>query len=432
MRKVLLAVALLALPGTPAEALQAGEQEGAQTVNQRLHVFLDAQARGIDRDYIRTELDWVDWVRDQRDADVHILITTQGAGSGGSAYTFDFIGRGRFAGLSDTLTHVSSQTDTQDEVREAVARVLRMGLVPYLMRTEMAGRIDLDLGEMEKEEEVTPQEDPWNYWIFRLGLSGNVEEESSSQERSVDGSFSARRITSEWKTEFEIEGDYGEDRRELSDGVVLNFTHDLEFDALIVKSLGPHFSAGLRFDVSSDTRTNQRLNVRGAPAFEWSFFPYEEFTRRQITLQYTVGGDYFDYYEETIYGKTEERQMDQSLELSLEFTQPWGTARTSLEASHYFSDLNKYRLSAFSSWDIRLFRGFSLNLFGRGSRIHDQLYIPAREASDEEVLLRIRRLQTSYDLEFRIGLSYTFGSIFNPIVNPRLDGGGGGGRNFYH
>ncbi len=430
MRKVLPAIVLVLLTGAPAGASRAGQQQGTEVQNNRLHVFLDAQVRGIDRDYIQTELDWVDWVRDQRDADVHILITTQGAGSGGRAYTFDFLGRGRFASLTDTLTYVSSQTDTEDEVRREIARVLRMGLVPYLMRTEMAGRIDLDLEEMEREEEeVTPQEDPWNYWIFRLGLSGNMEEEASSKERSVDGSFSARRITADWKTEFEIEGDYGEDRRQLSDGVVTNFTHDLQFDALIVRSLGPHFSAGLRFDVSSDTRTNQRLNVRGAPAFEWSLYPYEEFTRRQITLQYTVGGDYFDYYEETIYGKTEERELDQALELSLEFTQPWGTARSSLEVSHYFSDINKYRLSLFSRWDIRLFRGFSLNLFGRGSRIHDQLYIPSREASDEEVLLRIRRLRTNYDLEFRVGLSYTFGSIFNPVVNPRL-GGGGGGRGF--
>ncbi|MFO7769595.1 MAG: hypothetical protein R6W82_11660 [bacterium] len=427
MRKVLLAAVLLIGSGTPAGAFQAGEPDASGEGNQRLHVFLDVQARGLDRDYIRTELDWVDWVRDRRDADVHILITTQSAGSGGRAYTFDFMGRGRFESLEDTLTYTSSQTDTQDEVRQEIARVLRMGLVPYLMRTPMAGRIDLDLEMRATEEEaITPQEDPWDYWIFRARLSGDIEEEASSSERSVDGSFSARRITRDWKSEFEVQGDYGEDRRELSGGeVITNFTHDLEFDGLIVKSLGPHFSAGVRWKVSSDTRTNQRLNIRGAPALEWSLYPYSEFTRRQITFQYTIGSDYFDYYEETIFGHTGERQMEQALEISLDFTQPWGTARTSLEASHYFSDLNKYRLTLFSSWDIRLLRGFSLNLFGRGSRIHDQLYIPSREASDEEVLLRIRRLQTNYDFEFRVGLSFTFGSIFNPIVNPRLDQGGG-------
>ena len=54
------------------------------------------------------------------------------------------------------------------------------------------------------------------------------------------------------------------------------------------------------------------------------------------------------------------------------------------------------------------------------SRIRDQLFLPLRGATPEEVLLRLRRLQSGYEYGFRFGLTYTFGSIFSSIVNPRF------------
>ena len=54
------------------------------------------------------------------------------------------------------------------------------------------------------------------------------------------------------------------------------------------------------------------------------------------------------------------------------------------------------------------------------SRIRDQLSIPARGATDEEVLLRLRRLQSGYEYSLSVSLTYTFGSIFSSIVNPRF------------
>ena len=39
----------------------------------------------------------------------------------------------------------------------------------------------------------------------------------------------------------------------------------------------------------------------------------------------------------------------------------------------------------------------------------------------------LKKLESAYEYEIRIGFSYTFGSIFNSAVNPRLQSGGGGG-----
>ncbi|MFH1686770.1 MAG: hypothetical protein ABIE70_04525 [bacterium] len=42
------------------------------------------------------------------------------------------------------------------------------------------------------------------------------------------------------------------------------------------------------------------------------------------------------------------------------------------------------------------------------------------EASDEDVLLRRHELATSYDYYMSVGISYTFGSIYNDVVNARF------------
>jgi hypothetical protein len=61
---------------------------------------------------------------------------------------------------------------------------------------------------------------------------------------------------------------------------------------------------------------------------------------------------------------------------------------------------------------------------GSVSRIRDQLYLKAGDATDEEILLRRRQLATSYRYRFSVGVTYTFGSIFNNVVNPRFREGG--------
>lgn len=399
-----------------------GQTESGLRRQELLRVFLDGHYQTFGFDYIRTEITFVDWVRDPVDADVHIIVTSETAGSGGRAYTFDFIGRKMFAGRVDTLVHTSSQTDTRDETREAAVRVLKLGLVPYVLRTPAGRDIDLQYRELRRRVEAAamPEEDPWDYWIFRTSLSGDVDSEKASSRNSIRGSFSARRVTEAWKINLGFNGNYTENRNELTSGTVWSYSHDLGFDGLIVKSMGAHWSAGLKASVNSETRLNQYLTLRLAPALEYSVFPYSEFTRRQLTVQYTVGANSYDYDEETLLGYTEEVRYNQTLAISYEMTQPWGSASASVEAAHYFFDLDKYHLNFNTRCDIRLFRGLSLDISGGASRIYDQLYIASRDYTDEEILLRLRRLKTAYEYNMRIGFSYTFGSIFNTVVNPRL------------
>jgi hypothetical protein len=69
---------------------------------------------------------------------------------------------------------------------------------------------------------------------------------------------------------------------------------------------------------------------------------------------------------------------------------------------------------------LRILRGLSVNAEVGASRIRDQLSLPARGATPEEVLLRLRELSSGYEFQFAFGITYTFGSIFSSIVNPRF------------
>ncbi|MFC1545358.1 hypothetical protein ACFL44_01560, partial [Gemmatimonadota bacterium] len=396
---------------------------------QTLQVFLDGDYRQIGFDYIRTEIEFVEWVRDPADADVHLILSSQSAGGGGTAYTIDFIGKREFEEREDSLVFTSNQTDTDDEERIGVVQTLKAGLTPYALRTQAGRGINISYrARPVGERPAMPANDPWNTWVFRASLGGDLEAEQRSKDRSVDGSISASRVTEEWKFDFEIEADYSSSEYQLSFGKITNFSHDLEYDGLVVRSLGNHWAAGLRTSANSSTRLNQYLTLRAAPVIEFSLFPYSEFTRRRLTVQYSVGFSSFDYEEKTLFGKNSENLMDESLRVSLEVIQPWGDASISIEGEHYFHDFNKYNISADARCDVRLFRGFSIYIEGQYGRIRNQLYLASRGATDEEILLELRSLETSYEYELSIGFSYTFGSIFNTIVNPRIGGGGGGGH----
>jgi len=107
--------------------------------NEALRVFLDCAS--CDENYIRTEVTFVNYVRDRTLADVHVLITTQATGGGGTQYTLKFIGLARFKGLENSLTYSASQTSTPDERRRGLVSVLKLGLVGYVADTPMASRL---------------------------------------------------------------------------------------------------------------------------------------------------------------------------------------------------------------------------------------------------------------------------------------------------
>jgi hypothetical protein len=401
---------------------------GAILLEETPRVFIDCSGFFCDHAFFRTEIGFVDHVRDRQDAHVHVLITSQRTAAGGNEYTASFIGLRAFRGMEDVFRHSSSPTDSADNIRRALARMIKLGLVRYVMASSQRDRLDLQYMPADQQAmERPPTRDGWNYWVFRTGGNTYLNGESTFNSLDLSGNLNASRTTEEWKVTLSLSTRFSESRFHVSDDhTIVNTQRNHGFNALAVRSLGPRVSVGARATVTSSTFLNQGLAVRVAPAIEYNYFPYAQSTRRQLTFRYSTGINQYNYNEQTIFLKDNEMLTDQSLIISYEVRQPWGSVSTSLEGAHFLHDPSKQRLVFFTSANLRLVKGLSLNLFGSSSMIRDQLYLPAGAATPEQILLRQRQLRTSHRYFVSAGLSYTFGSIFQNVVNPRFGGSSGG------
>lgn len=413
-----LLVALLSI-ATPVSALQQTAATADTTAS--LRVYLDC--RRCDFDYIRRQVPVVDYVRDRMDADVHVLVTQQQTGSGGTEYVFDFLGLRELAGRADTLTYVSRQSDTDDEVRQGYTRILALGLVRYMAYAASLDDVDLVFSDGTGADQTPPVSDPWNLWVLRTRASAQVEGESQTRSTEVSGSFSASRTTADLKLDFNVRGQYNHEVYKLSEDTTRISRRNVGLDGTAVWSLGPHWSWGVSGSLGAQTRQNQSLYLHASPALEYSIYPYDDSSRRQITFLYRVGVASYKYAEVTLFDRTAETRPEERLEVAAEFRQPWGNLNVSLQASNYLDNFQQHRIQLFNNLDFRITRGLSLNVRGSVARIKDQIYEPKESASDQDILLAQRELGTDYRFSLDVGLSFTFGSVFNNVVNPRMRGG---------
>ncbi len=389
-----------------------------------VRIFLDCPS--CDEQYVRTEVTFVDYVRDRTAADVHVLITSQGTGGGGIEYTLKFIGLGRFRDIDNSLTFSAPQTATFDERRRGLVSTLKLGLVRYVADTSVASRLTLKFEEPSTRISTQKAKDPWNFWVFRIGVNGGFEGEQATSQRALASNFSANRTTDAWKINLNGFANYRQEHFDLEEeGIYTSVRRGYDGRALVAKSLTSHWSTGATAAIAASTYANYDLRTRVAPAIEYNIFPYRESTRRILTLLYSVGVQTADYTEETVFGTFSESLLDHQFEVSLGLRQPWGTASGGFELSHYLNKDAKYRVSGFGGMDVRVFKGFSVSLNGSISRRRDQLSLRRGEATTEEILVRQRELATDYSFDLGFGISYSFGSIFNNVVNPRFRNAGG-------
>ncbi len=414
-----LVVALLAL-SLPAQAQDADERPEAVPLGQEAMPRLYLDCRRCDDAFIRQEVTFVDHVRDRAAADVHVLVVDERTGGGGRRYTFSFIGQRGFSDVGHTLTYTAGQNEAEAEVREGISEVLKVGLVPYMLRTEHASRLQVSFDAPEGVE-TTPAEDPWRHWTFEVYGGGNANTESAQSAWNARYGFFADRVTEDWKIRLRPYFNHNVRRisREDEEDLLSNQRRH-GFQSYVIKSLGGHWGAGVFASYHTNTSDNFRHSVRLTPAVEYSIFPYEEASHRQITFSYRIGYEGVDYFEETIFEKTEEHLLSQELDSSIQYRQPWGSISSSITGSRYFREGNHHRLTANGNVSFNLGGGLAFNVGGRYERINDQLSLPRGDATLEDILLDQRQLATAYRASLNMGLSYTFGSIFTNVVNPRL------------
>jgi hypothetical protein len=411
---------LCVAPLASASGQEAGD--ASQELREALRVFMDCRSHFCDFDHFRREINFINYVRDRRDAQVHVLVTTRRTGGGGTEFTTAFIGQREFEAVDDSLLYLSSDTDTFDEVRAGLTRMISLGLVRYVARLPTAEQLEV-VYEAPDTLQPTPQvdTDPWNFWIFRIRVGGNISGEERQRFFAGNGALSANRTTEDWKIDLWADGRYSEDEFELDDGNTLtSVERNMSTGAFVARSLGARWSAATIAVVEVSTFLNQDLGTLIGPAIEHNFFPYSESTRRAFTAVYALLFRSFDYEEETIFDKTSEVRFQHTFEIKYSARQPWGSSDIGVEVWAFVDDPSLHS-AELSGWlNVRLFRGLELNLNGALERVKDQIYLPKEGASKEEILLRRKALGTNYRYRLTLSLSYTFGSIFSNVVNPRF------------
>jgi hypothetical protein len=388
-------------------------------------VFLDCNM--CDEEFIHTEITYVDWVRDRTAANVHLLVTTEGTGGGGTQFTLAFLGRLHFAGRGDTLHYASGPTATSDETRHGLAHALKAGLVPFLARTTLLERMDVSVApSTEKGSQPTTMHDPWNFWVFTTSLNGNANGDRNNVFSNLNGSLNAKRTTDDWKTNLSMRESYNQSDFTIDTTKSTFIRRSYSLDQLTVRSVGPRWAVGITSSFGSSTFENKRFSFRASPAVEYDIFPYSESTRRMLTLQYAAGVEGFQYQQETIYGRLADTHPLHTLSLNLSQNQPWGSVSVGASGSQYLDATNLNSGSLFIGTNVRVYKGLNVSLTGNYSAIRNQIFLPRSDATEQEILLQQRQLATSYSYFVFFGINYTFGSLLNNIVNPRFGRDGGG------
>lgn len=422
MHRFLPAVVVLCGAAMPIPLAARQAPPGAAPAGEATRVFLDCNTF-CDFDHLRREITYVNWVRDRADADVHLIVTSQDTG-GGREYVLRFIGLRGFLNSDDELRFTTQQSETDDEIRRRQTQRIGLGLTRYVAKGALADRLQVSYtaptgtasGQTQKPK------DPWNLWVFEIGMQGYFSAESRQKESHLNGSVEASRVSDKWKFRSEIEASRNRSTFTLDDDEEFKSrSSEYQWSGLLIRSLSKHWSLGLETEAGRSTRENYDLLLKIEPGIEYNVFPYSESSRRQFVFIYSAGFNYGNYRDSTIFNKLSESRPIHRFTIAGEATQPWGRLESRLVASTYLDDWSKNRISLFSFGEVRIVRGLNLTLYGSYARIRDQLAIPKADIPDEEILLRLRELQTSYRWDFEVGLSYTFGSKFSNIVNPRFN-----------
>jgi len=428
VRPTLLALAFV-VAFTPARAQDSTAQSSA-TRPATVNVFLDCTF-GCDFDFVRTEIPYVNWVRDRTVSDVHILATRHGTGGGGYEYTFNFIGLRGFAQIVDTLKATTPVTALADDQRKAYTRTIKTGLVPFLARTSLAERLTVTLSAPSANAAPTAQpHDPWKNWVITLSSNGYTFGERTYQYYNGYFYSEAKRITNAWKSTLGGDFSYNESRQLVENG---NFAGDADTTfytirrnwssyATQLRAINQHLSAGLTGTLGANSFNNQDRYAKVKAAVEYNFFPYTQSTRRQLRIQYGAGVAHFNYQDTTINFLTEETYPIHYASIAGSAKQPWGSLNAEFEHNALLLQPSQRNTQLYASGSVRIIKGLNFNVGGSYSWIHDQRFLRKGSATKESVLLRQQALATSYFYDFNFGLSYTFGSIFNNVVFPRFGG----------
>lgn len=396
---------------------QAGQIQKTVLPGKKLNVYFKGDGDIIE--VIKSKLTIINYPRDLENADLLILILSHSTADGGNLYDMVFTGAKKFKGVDDTLKISFQKTDSKEKVLDGLEHLFKIGLVRYISHTRYLNDLNLSYSNINLSRHILPV-DNWNYWVFNLSSTGSLDAEQSKKSYSFKGAITANRETNASKINLELSVKNKLQSFNLDTAVTKSLKRSLEAKGLYVKSVNNHFSVGVYLDYYSSSFENIKKQYSIMPAFEYDYFPYSESLSRELSLRYKIGFTNYNYYERTIYGKLKQDLLYHEIRIQYDFKEIWGSANLSLSGAQFLNDLSKNHLEFDSNVSMRIFEGFSVTAELNVNLLHDQIYLPANGTTEEEILLNQKQLASQYEVYFDLGFSYTFGSIYNNIINTRF------------
>ena len=400
--------------------LVAQEKNNIDSTNYNNAIKLYIDCDYCDIDHFKKEIKLVNYVRDRKESDVHLIITNMETGSGGRQYNLQFIGKGKYKKLSDTISFALPPKTTNEEKRNAQIIAIKKGLTPFILKTSLANKITISFAKDndKKQEKV---EDKWHSWVFESRISGYANGEEVYSTLHTWSTISATKITPDIKIELKYHNSFNKSTYKFSDKSITSYTKTNQVAALVTKSFGEHWAIGGFASINNSTYSNIALASSISPAFEYNIFKYSNATTKQLRFLYRVGYTYNQYIDTTIFDKIKEDYFYNMLTIKFKSVQEWGSIEGDIFGSTFLNNLSKNSIGAYIGGDIRLFKGLSFSLYGGYSQQRNQIALAKEASSTEDILLRKKEMASNYNFWFNFGLSYTFGSIYNNVVNPRFD-----------
>ena len=375
-----------------------------------------------DEDFLRTELTMVDYVRDRFLCDVQVIVNTQFTEGGGEQNQLVLKGLGRFENMQDTLLYFNNPTVTDNERRQKLLQNLKLGLVRFVAQSIVADKLQIIFTEDKKEKEnqtSAPNRDPWNYWQFSVGTSGYFNGDQNYISTNIYMNMAANRETEKSRFNLELSNNISRQKIILSptEKVKIN-TDGQNIYMRYAYKFSEHWAYGFIHESSRSIFNNIDAQISLAPRLEYSLFPYKRFNNERITFQYSIGPEFFNYGDTTIYFKTKELLLKQRFGISSSFTKPWGNINIGVGFNNYMNDFSKNNLFISGGINWNVFKGFQVGINGYYQFIRDQISLPKLGATRDDVLTRRRLIATSFSYFTGINLNYRFGSIYNSQVHP--------------
>ena len=403
-----------------------------QNIPLKLKVFIDCNSTWCDMQYIRSEINIVDFLLDNAASDVHVLITSRGTGSGGEQYQLIFFGQRHFKSQTDTLQFSSDANSTEFERRDMLLKYLKTGLVPFISKTGALKNMEIRLKTTDTSGTGIPDssviKDPWNYWVLRVGVDGNINGDANYKNTSYSGNFSANRITDKLKIGMGVNWNkskaaFNYDNNGVAENFVVN-NHNWSINQYLVKSINDHWSWAYEVKFSQNTFSNNKGRGYMRVAAEYNIFPYKEVNTKLFTVSYGLTARKNNYYDTTIYNKINETLYGHKADAYVSLNQKWGNSYAGISYHNYFHNWKFFNLGIDMYSNVRITGGLSFFLFAFGGLTRSQVFLVKGNATSEEVLARRRQLASGYNYFTSIGINYRFGSNLNNVVNPRFDRSG--------